>query len=119
LINHAVALRLQQKTLLVAVADKIWQTQLEQMRGQLLFRLNSILGQPLVTSIELLVDPVALTMFVQNEKPPEVSNQGKLNEDVISFELRSAASAIEDSRLRTAFLGAASSCLNRLEKSKT
>ena len=45
----AVPFRLYRKTLGVAVPDTTWQKQLEAMSGQLLFRLNSILGQALVT----------------------------------------------------------------------
>src|SRR3569832_280351 len=45
--EHAVPLRLKNHMLIVAVADRIWQKQLTSMRGQMLFRINSILGQPL------------------------------------------------------------------------
>src|SRR6185312_7665053 len=55
--SHAVPVQLQNSTLVVAVADNVWKKQLEHMRGQLLFRLNSVLGQALVKSIELRVDP--------------------------------------------------------------
>src|SRR5882762_1496506 len=58
--SHAVPLELQHKTLIVVVGDNIWKTQLEQMRGQLLFRLNSVVGQELVKSIEFRVDPKML-----------------------------------------------------------
>ncbi len=50
--EHAVPLKLEHRTLTVAVADAIWQKQLHSMRGQLLFRVNSILGQPVVGAIE-------------------------------------------------------------------
>jgi predicted nucleic acid-binding Zn ribbon protein len=40
--DHAVPVKLQERTLTVAVADAIWQKQLHSMRGQLLFRVNSI-----------------------------------------------------------------------------
>src|SRR5215216_1481082 len=46
--ERAVALKLENRVLTVAVADRIWQKQLNSMRGQLLFRVNTILGQPLV-----------------------------------------------------------------------
>jgi len=39
-----------------AVPDAIWQRQLHSMRGQMLFRVNSLLGQPLVGSIEFVID---------------------------------------------------------------
>ena len=54
--SHAVALSLHERTLKVAVADAIWQKQLHAMRGQMLFRINNLLGQPLVGSIEFIID---------------------------------------------------------------
>src|SRR5919197_4393903 len=54
---QAVPFRLYRKTLVVAVADATWQKQLEPMSGQLLFRLNSLLGQAVVTFIEFRIDP--------------------------------------------------------------
>src|SRR5918911_2521684 len=55
--GQAVPFRLYRKTLIVAVADVTWQKQLEAMSGQLLFRLNSLLGQAVVTFIEFRIDP--------------------------------------------------------------
>lgn len=54
--EHAVPLGLEDRTLRIAVADAIWQKQLHTMRGSLLFRVNTLLGQPLVSSIEFIVD---------------------------------------------------------------
>ena len=54
--SHAIPLGLQERTLRVAVADAIWQRQLHAMRGQMLFRVNNLLGQPLVGSIEFIID---------------------------------------------------------------
>src|SRR5918997_3935486 len=54
---QAVPFRLYRKTLIVAVLDVTWQKQLEAMSGQLLFRLNSLLGQAVVTYIEFRIDP--------------------------------------------------------------
>jgi len=110
--SHAVPVQLQNSTLVVAVADNIWKRQLEQMRGQLLYRLNSVLGQALVKSIELRVDPVR----IETARPkPSGTGKEKLNYEVPA-ELLSAAAAIEDVDLRRAFLGAATSCVKRLEK---
>jgi predicted nucleic acid-binding Zn ribbon protein len=55
--DHAVPLGLQDRTLKIAVADPIWQKQLNLMRGQMLFRVNSLLGQPIVGELEFIVDP--------------------------------------------------------------
>lgn len=55
--EHAVPLGLQDRTLRIAVPDAIWQRQLHTMRGSMLFRVNTLLGQPLVSSIEFIIDP--------------------------------------------------------------
>ena len=54
--EHAVPLGLEDRTLRIAVADAIWQKQLHTMRGSMLFRVNTLLGQPLVSSIEFIID---------------------------------------------------------------
>jgi predicted nucleic acid-binding Zn ribbon protein len=108
--SHAVPLKLENQTLIVAVGDNIWQRQLEQIRPQLLFRLNTVLGHSLVRLIELRIDPQAL--------PKTRMPQGAPKQDgdfAVPFELRAAASGIQDADLRRAFLGAATSCIKRLE----
>lgn len=111
--NHAVPVQLQNHKLIVVVEDDIWQRQLEQMRGQLLFRLNSLLGKALVRSIELRVDPNTLARArVTAEGPKQPRADYK-----IPAELLAAAAGIEDVKLRRAFLGAATSCVRRIEKS--
>ncbi|HKB66775.1 MAG TPA: DUF721 domain-containing protein [Pyrinomonadaceae bacterium] len=113
--SHAVPVQLQNGTLVVAVADNIWKKQLEHMRGQLLFRLNSVLGQALVKSIELQVDPKRIELA--GAKLSATSKDRESNYEVPA-ELLTAAAAIEDVDLRRAFLGAATSCARRLEKSE-
>jgi hypothetical protein len=111
LVNHAVAVEVHHKKLVVVVEDRMWQRQLEQMRAQLLFRLNSLLGQPLVKAIELRVDPKLL-----NEKRRAREGSTKLPADQkIPEELVTAAAGIQDASLRRAFLGAAASCVRRIE----
>jgi hypothetical protein len=110
--SHAVPIQLQNSTLVVAVADNIWKKQLEQMRGQLLFRLNSVLGQALVTSIDLRVDPKRIELV---RAKPSGTSEDMESHYQIPTELLSAAAAIEDVDLRRAFLGAAASCVKRLE----
>lgn len=114
--DHAVPLRLHRKTLIIAVADTTWQKQLKSLSGQLLFRLNSILGQPLVTFVDFRVDPNA----VANSRGPRYANRAsrELNPVTVSVELLTAAAEIKDKDLRRTFLGAAMSCINRLDKSR-
>ncbi|HBB88798.1 MAG TPA: hypothetical protein DC047_14395 [Blastocatellia bacterium] len=107
---HAVPLKLENQTLIVAVADNIWQRQLEQIRPQLLFRLNTVLGHSLVKLIELSIDPQALPKTRISQSTPK-----QHSDSAVPFELRAAASEIQDADLRRAFLGAATSCIKRLE----
>jgi predicted nucleic acid-binding Zn ribbon protein len=108
--RHSLPLELREKTMVVAVEDKTWQKQLDPMRGEFLFRLNSLLGRSLVQSIEFRVEPEKFKTTNQSELETE-----KVRDNPVPFELLSAAAAIDDPGLRRAFLGAAVSCLNRLQ----
>lgn len=110
LVSHAVPVQLQNQRLVVAVEDKLWQRQLEQMRGQLIYRLNSLVGQTLVKSIELRIDPNTLAKARGSEE------KKKRVDYSVPGELLAAATEIEDVELRRAFLGAATSCIRRIEK---
>jgi hypothetical protein len=114
--SHAVPIQLQSQKLVVVVADNIWKNQLEQMCGQLLFRLNSVLGQPLVKSIELRVDPKTLASIRGREAGSKGKDSARAPDYKVPAELLSAAAGIEDVELRRAFLGAATSCIRRLEE---
>jgi hypothetical protein len=111
--DHAVPFRLNRKTLVVVVADATWQRQLQSLSGQLLFRLNSILGQPLVAFVDFRVDPNA----VANARGPQFADQTgrELDPETVPVQLVTAAAEIKDKDLRRAFLGAAMSCINRLD----
>jgi hypothetical protein len=114
--SHAIPVQLQRHALVVAVADNVWQKQLQHMRGQLLFRLNSVLGQPLVKSIEFRVDPKRVDLA---RKTPASKNKGLDVNYKVPAELMNAAAGIADADLRRAFLGAATSCVRRIEESET
>ena len=58
--GRAVALALHERTLRVAVADLIWQKQMHAMRGQMIYKINTLLGQPVVGAIEFVIDPEKL-----------------------------------------------------------
>jgi hypothetical protein len=97
--EHAVPLKLENRTLTIAVADAIWQKQLHSMRGQLLFRVNSILGKPLVGALDFVVDAKIAKAHV--ERPAQ---REELSDNEVPLELWSAASAIQDKELRRKFL---------------
>ena len=117
---HAAPFRLHNKTLIVAVADSVWQKQLESMAGQLLFRLNSLLGQAVVTYIEFRIDPDKLRAAREQQTSVERRIDHEANAfEPIPVELVSAAASIHDRDLRRAFLGAAASCIRRLEGNRS
>jgi hypothetical protein len=113
--SHAAPIQLRDQKLTVAVEDDLWKKQLEQMRGQLLSRLNYVLGQALVKSIELRVDPQALAASLRLNWPAPESVKSEIDR-AIPVELVSVAAGIEDVGLRRAFLGAATSCIRRVEE---
>jgi len=106
--EHAIALRLENRTLIVAVADPIWRKQLTSMRGQLLYRVNTILGQPLVSTFEFVIDPKLANASVKPSTQPD-----DLLDNEVPLELWSAANAIHDKELRKSFLKTALLSLKR------
>ena len=113
----AVPFRLYRKTLVVSVPDTTWRRQLEQVSPQLVFRLNSLLGQAVVTYVEFRVDP----QTVRQERARLGRTQyERLNAEEAALdrahELDDAAHAIHDEDLRRRFLLAAGSCMNRKDK---
>jgi hypothetical protein len=105
---------LQDNRLIVAVEDDIWKRQLESMRGQLARRLSKLLGAGVVTFIEFRVDQKAVKA-AQDSRAMARAATSREAERPIPFELITAATAIQDSKLRKAFLGAAMSCEKRRE----
>jgi hypothetical protein len=108
--KQTVATRLEEKKLVVAVADAVWKKQLDPMSTHLLARLNSVLGKRFVSWIEFRIDATLLT-----QPPPKVTEQ-EVNENELSLEVWSAANAIEDKQLRKTFLKTATMSLRRTER---
>lgn len=115
--EQTVPFRLYRKTLIISVTDQTWQKQLEKMSGQLLFRLNSLLGQAVVTYIEFRIDPKTVRAArTVRHSPADRLDQERRALDLASGELLAAAAAIQDEDLRRRFLLAAGTCLDRSEK---
>lgn len=106
--------RLYRKTLVVATKDLTWKTQMERESPGWLFKLNSMLGAPLVTFIEFRVDP----HHVEQSRPQEDHGFEFHHTEEITNELAVAAAKIQDEGLRNTFLRAAAKCLERKETSK-
>lgn len=120
----AVPFRLYRKTLVVAVTDQTWQRQLEAISGQLLFRLNSVLGQALVTYIEFRIDPQTVNteraQHKQLQPPPDEAARHQQEQQWLkrARPLHPAATAIHDDDLRRRFLLAAGSCIDAQDRKK-
>jgi len=113
LVEHAVPLRLEKGRLFIAVSNQMWQRQLKDLCGQMVFKLNAALGTPTVNYIELQIDEQAVrasrpesSMLSEEEFRTEAEKE-------ISPELASAAAGIADEELRRQFLLAAGNCLVR------
>ncbi len=103
--------RLYRKQLVISVLDQGWKIQLEKLAGEYLFRINSLLGAPLVTFIEFRVDRQhVLQAHGHAAKPFEFHHTEELTE-----ELRASAEQIKDPELRAQFLRAAAKSLERKE----
>lgn len=114
----AVPFRLYRKTLTVAVPDATWKKQLEAISPQLLFRLNSLLGQALITYLEFRVDPQTVNRERQRRRLPSPDERQGVEERAIerAADLREAAAAIRDEDLRRRFLVAAGSYIDAQER---
>ena len=106
--RHAVPVRLNGKALTVSVVDALWQRQLESMAGELLFRINSLLGSKGVDEIVFRISPSDVAKTVGSDEPPKPKRQGTL-----PTELLFAAGSIADEDLRTRFLRAADNLIAR------
>src|SRR5687768_4995225 len=104
--DHAVPSRLQEKTLTVAVADAVWQKQLQPMSAELIFRINKLLREKVVKRIEFRIDPRALGRNTAKRSSPRVREP--LPPTVVS-----SAAEIQDSELRERFMRAAGNCIER------
>ncbi|HEY8204983.1 MAG TPA: DUF721 domain-containing protein [Pyrinomonadaceae bacterium] len=114
LFPHALPLRLHEKTLIVAVADGVWQKQLKAMSAELVFRINKLLQDKVVESIEFRIDPLALRRRASATHAQRRTTVPPLPANVVS-----SAAAIDDPELRERFMRAAENCIARRESIKS
>ena len=107
--RHTNPVRLVSKTLVVAVADPIWQKQLQHMSAELIFRINNLLQGSLIDTIEFRVDTGALK---SNRLTDETSVEERKDQPAPT-EVLFAASSIADEELRARFVRAAQNCIER------
>ncbi len=116
--DRTIATELDQKRLIVVVENDTWKKHLEALSGQMIFKINSALGQSLVTYIEFRVNELA----VRNERrrlgrgwigPEEMED---LARNQITSKLERESESIADEKLRNLFLRAAGSALAQKER---
>jgi hypothetical protein len=107
--RNAVPVRLEGTTLIVAVADALWQKQLESMAGELLYRIKKLLGGG-VSQIVFRISPADVSK-AQSPEPEEPRNPRR--ESALPTELLFAAGSIADEELRKRFLRAADNLIAR------
>ena len=103
LVQRAAAHSLDGRVLGVAVRDKNWQRQLQDLAPQLLFKLNAMLEDSVIDRIEFIIAPEA---FADIAKDPA-------NEDTAAApaDIERSAAAISDPSLRKAVVRAAAESL--------
>jgi hypothetical protein len=119
LCEHSAPFRLFEKHLVVAVKDKMWKRHLEkELAGQMIFKLNSILGSAEVTFIEFRIDEETVLKERKPFRKKEVSKEDfeEIALDEVSPNLRHRADAIKDDNLRYQFLLAAGSALAKKKR---
>jgi hypothetical protein len=114
--RHAIPFRLFRKTLVVSVADMIWQKQMQSMSLELISRINKLLGREVIEDIEFRIDPTTVEQ-ARAKSQTRRNSQDKTREPVPD-ELISAASEIADEDLRERFIRAAENCIARREAQK-
>lgn len=118
--EKAVPFRLYQKHLIVAVESEMWKRHLESLSGQMIFKINSALGQAIVTFIEFRVneEPLKAERAKRRKKLIDKDEMREIALDMVTPKLRAAADAIKDENLRYQFLLAAGSALAQKERLK-
>jgi len=116
--EHTVPFRLFNKHLIVAVADKTWKRHLETLSGQMIFKINSVLGKAVVTFIEFRIDEEVISQerLKFSHSTLTDAEQEEIALEEVTPTLRHSADSIKDDNLRYQFLLAAGSCLARKKK---
>jgi hypothetical protein len=120
LLERAVPFRLFQKHLIIAVESEMWKRHLESLCGQMIFKINSALGQALVTFVEFRVDEETIREERRKNRKNLIDEETmrEMALERLTPKLRVAADAIKDDNLRYQFLLAAGSALVQKERLK-
>ncbi|MGB2750811.1 MAG: DUF721 domain-containing protein [Pyrinomonadaceae bacterium] len=106
--ERTTAIEFFENRLIVAVTDRTWQRHLEDLSPQMLYKINSSLGDGTVKFIEFRIDERAVGASRGAETASTETAPAKVSES-----LNKAAEAIGDVALRQQFLSAAAEYLER------
>jgi hypothetical protein len=98
---------LEERTLIVAVADNTWKRNLESLAPQLLFKLNRQLGGSIVDFVEFRIAPNEIAV------PEESTSKDEGSSEEPPVEISVSARRIHNEQLRETVLKAAANCLSR------
>ena len=117
LADNTAPIALNKKHLVIAVNSERWEKYLKDLCGQMIFKINSVLGQAVVTFIEFTVDEKAVIEEREKRggKQFDETEVRELAKKAISPKLRVQANKIKDESLRNEFLKAASISLAKKE----
>lgn len=107
--RQAIPFRLEGRTLIISVADALWQKQLQSMSAELIYRMNNLLGQSTVGELVFRINPAAVSQAQSDEARPSA----KARPGSVPTELLFAAGSINDQDLRDRFIRAAENCIAR------
>jgi len=108
--EHTVPVGIDDGRLIIAVSGKAWKRHLEDLAGELLFRINRLLASESVKFIEFTENA---SLVAESRERDEFADSFAAAEAEITPELRRAAMAIGDMEMRRRFLLAAGSCIAR------
>jgi len=113
--QHAVPVRLIKKRLIVAVASETWRKQVTDLADQIVFKLNSALGSPLVSIVDFRIDAKKVREHRRTVEADRLADAewAVLANQELTPGLHNAAEEIADESLRSVFLAAAGSSLAR------
>lgn len=106
--ERTIAIEFFENRLIVAVADRTWQRHLEDLSPQMLYKINSSLGDGTVRFIEFRIDERAVSDSRKSKTPSTEIAAPEVSQSLIN-----AADAISDESLRQQFLSAAAEYLER------
>ncbi|MBK7393867.1 MAG: DUF721 domain-containing protein [Chloracidobacterium sp.] len=106
--DRTAAIEFFENRLIVAVADMTWQLHLEDLSPQMLYKINSSLGDGTVRFIEFRIDEKVVNAAREHKTESIESVAPEVSQSLIN-----AAEAISDESLRKQFLSAAAEYLER------